>query len=80
MYKKAKTSKQTTSTMEYSPFDCLAVAETTRSGLLKCWESEIEICWVSNGELRSTGKDPLVPLNAIDDTSIDATKTKWIDC
>jgi ESCRT-II complex subunit VPS36 len=65
--------------MEYSPFDCLAAAETTRSGLLKCWESEIEICWVSNGELRSTGSDPLVPLNAIDDTTIDTTKTKWID-
>jgi ESCRT-II complex subunit VPS36 len=71
----------------FTPFDCLAVAETTRSGLLMCWKAEIEVCWVSNGELRcctnsTNGEPPMVPLtrNNIDGTAVvDTTKTKWID-
>lgn len=59
----------------FTPFDCLAAAETTRSGLLKCWDSEIEVSWISSGELRSPGSEPLVPLTATNE--IDATKQQW---
>lgn len=60
---------------KYTPFDCLAVAETTQSKLLKVWEGEIQLCEVKDGELRST--EQMTALTA--DNQTDASKTDWID-
>lgn len=58
---------------KFTPFDCLAAAETTRSGLLKCWDSEIEVSWISSADLYSL--EPLVPLTISNE--VDETKRDW---
>jgi hypothetical protein len=64
----------------WSPFECLAVAEQTSSGLLQKETSEVEITQRSNIELRSGNapNEPMVPMTA-QGQSDSTTGKRWID-
>lgn len=67
---------------KWSPFDCLAVAQTTASGLLQKWgDSEVELLVQEDIELRAAvPNEPLVPLTG-EDSRVDTTRhsSDWVD-
>ena len=76
----AHTSSTSNSNSSWSPFDCLAVAETTASGLLqKQFDSEVELLVQAENvvELRAAVPgEPLVPLTANNPTQ-QCSKQRW---
>ena len=67
--------------MQWSPFDCLAVARTTASGLLEmAYDTEVELLVQDTVELRAAvANEPLVPLTDGDRVDDSRRPQDWVD-